>query len=171
MPEYRRLLVPGGTYFFTVNLADRSSDLLVRHVAELRVAWRATAKAHPFETLAAVVLPDHLHTVWTLPEDDKDFATRWRLIKTRFTAALPAEAKGYGRRKGERGVWQRRFWEHAIRDEDDLEAHVNYIHGNPIKHGYVSDIDDWPHSSWHRMKRESGLVYDVEAWKGRHFGE
>ena len=81
MPEYRRLLVPGGTYSFTVNLADRSSDLLVRYVTDLREAWRGTAKAHPFETVAVVILPDHLHTVWTLPEDDKDFATRWRLIK------------------------------------------------------------------------------------------
>ena len=171
MPNYRRLLVPGGTYFFTVNLADRRSDLLVKHIDHLRQAWRYTVERHTFETVAVVILPDHLHTIWTLPEGDQDFQKRWRLIKTEFTRALPAADKGEGRRTGERGVWQRRYWEHAIRDEADLEAHIGYIHWNPVKHGYVTDIDDWPHSSWHRFKTESGLTYDAEAWKAQEFGE
>ena len=160
LPEYRRLLIPGGTYFFTVNLADRRSNLLVKHIEKLRAAWAETAKSHPFETVAVVILPDHLHTVWTLPENDGDFRTRWRLIKTRFTRSLPDTDKGEGRRPGERGVWQRRYWDHAIRDDKDLGAHVDYIHWNPVKHGHVQEIDDWPHSSWHRFKRESGLEFN-----------
>lgn len=171
MTEYRRLIIPGGTYFFTVNLADRRSGLLVKHIDALRAAWAQTARSHNFETVAVVVLPDHLHTLWQLPEGDHDFAMRWRLIKTRFTRALSEAERGEGRRKGERGVWQRRYWEHVIRDEDDLAAHIGYIHYNPVKHGHVADVDDWPYSSWHRFKRESGLEYDPEAWKHRHFGE
>ena len=171
MPDYKRLLVPGGTYFFTVNLADRRSGLLTKHIEHLRAAWKHVAERHSFETVAVAILPDHLHTVWTLPEGDDDFATRWRLIKTRFTSALPEADKGQGRRPGERGVWQRRFWEHAIRDERDLEAHVNYIHWNPVKHGHVADVDEWPYSSWHRFRRETGLSFDPEAWKDMSFGE
>jgi putative transposase len=156
MSDYRRLFVPGGTYFFTVNLADRRSNMLVAHIDRLRASWRDVLAAHPFETLAAVVLPDHLHMVIALPPEDSDFPVRLRLLKSGFTRRLPAAAKADGR-KGERGVWQRRYWEHAIRDDDDLEAHINYVHYNPVKHGYVAEMDDWPYSTWAKRKAELGF--------------
>ena len=155
MPDYRRLFVPGGTYFFTLTLADRRSSLLMREVAALRASWRETARRWPFGTLAAVVLPDHLHMIMALPEGDANFPARIRLLKSGFTRRLPATEKTMGR-KGERGVWQRRYWEHLIRDDRDLEAHVDYVHANPFKHGLVGDLDDWPLSTWHRHKREIG---------------
>lgn len=157
MPNYRRLYVPGGAYFFTVNLLDRSDDLLVRHIGALRRAWRDTRRALPFETLAVVVLPDHLHCMWRLPEDDHDFSIRWKRLKARFSRLIPRAADAAATlRRGERGVWQRRFWEHAIRDDDDYAAHVDYIHFNPVKHGYVSDPGDWRYSSWRWWKRDYG---------------
>ena len=160
MPDYRRLYIPGGTYFFTVNLADRRSRHLTEHIHHLRAAWKRTAADWPFETVAVCILPDHLHCIWTLPENDHDFATRWRLIKSRFSRALPSGADpAQGRRAGERGIWQRRFWEHAIRDEKDLSNHIDYIHWNPVKHGHVAEMDDWPHSSWRQFKTEYGTEW------------
>ena len=156
MSSYRRLFVPGGTYFFTVNLQDRRSDLLVRHIDLLRASWAEVVRRRPFETLAVSILPDHMHMVVTLPEVDTDYPARLRLLKTGFTRRLPEALKSRGR-KGERNVWQRRYWEHVIRDEADLEAHVNYVHYNPVKHGYVSEIDDWPYSSWRQRKGELGF--------------
>ena len=157
MSDYRRLFVPGGTYFFTLNLRDRRSDLLVRHVGLLRESWREVSKARPFDTLAATVLPDHMHMVVSLPEGDADYPARLRLLKSGFTRRLPDSVKSEGR-KGERNVWQRRYWEHAIRDEADLEAHVNYVHFNPVKHGHVAEMDDWPYSTWHRRKAGLGFA-------------
>lgn len=157
MSNYRRLFVPGGTYFFTLNLRDRRSDLLVRHVGLLRESWREVVRVRPFETLAAVVLPDHMHLVVTLPEGDADYPARLRLLKSGFTRRLPSGEKEEGR-KGERNVWQRRYWEHAIRDEADLDAHVNYVHFNPVKHGHVTEMDDWPYSTWPRRKAELGFM-------------
>ncbi len=155
MPRYRRWFVPGGTYFFTVNLIRRDSRLLVEHIEELRTAYAEAAKRQPFRTVAICVLPNHLHCIWTLPDGDSDFPGRWRRIKSGFSRALPRSADpAPGRRKGERGIWQRRYWEHAIKDEDDLAAHIAYIHGNPVKHALVEDLDDWPFSSWHRWRRE-----------------
>jgi putative transposase len=153
MPEYRRWHEPGGTYFFTVNLADRRKHLLVEHIAELRAAIAAVRRAHPFEIDAAVVLPDHLHMIWTLPEGDRNFSTRWRLLKARFAMAFPAgpDLRASLRRRAEKGIWQRRFFEHLVRDEDDFAAHVDYIHYNPVKHGHVSRPVDWPHSSIHQF--------------------
>ena len=159
MPDYRRLYIPGGTYFFTVALHDRTSGLLTQHITLLRQSWRDILGRYPFETPAAVILPDHMHFIMTLPEGDCDYSTRIRLMKSGFTKRLPETAKGQGR-KGERNVWQQRFWEHAIRDERDFETHVNYIHHNPVKHGYVEDPDEWPHSTWHRFKRDYG-----HAWR------
>jgi putative transposase len=159
MSNYRRNWLPGGTYFFTVNLADRSSDLLVRRVDLLRHAVRRTKEIHPFEIVAWVVLPEHMHAIWSLPTDDCDYALRWRAIKSIFSRELaPTESATETRlARGERGIWQRRFWEHTIRDERDLENHVNYIHFNPMKHGHVSRASDWPHSSFHRYVREGIL--------------
>lgn len=158
MSTYRRVYIPGGTFFFTINLYDRSSDLLVRHIETLRESWREVREVRPFETPAIAILPDHIHCLMTLPEDDTDYSTRIRLIKAGFTKRLPEAVKSDGR-KGERNVWQRRFWEHAIRNEADYDAHVDYIHANPVKHGLVADPDEWPHSTWHRYKREYGYEW------------
>jgi putative transposase len=154
MPRYRRWFVPGGTYFFTANLARRDSSLLVDEIAMLRAAYADAAERQPFETIAICVLPNHMHCIWTLPEGDTDFPGRWRRIKTGFSRRLPRDADLVpGRRAGERGIWQRRFWEHVITDADDLAAHIEYVHANPVKHRLVADIDDWPFSSWHRWRR------------------
>lgn len=152
MPDYRRCRVPGGTYFFTVNLLERRRDLLVRHVEALRSAVRETRKRMPFHIDAWVVLPDHLHCVWTLPPGDVDFSNRWKAIKIRFARAIPATERRSAVRaaRGERGIWQRRFWEHAIRNEADYARHVDYVHFNPMKHGHVRKLADWPYSSFHR---------------------
>jgi putative transposase len=150
---YRRAQVSGGTFFFTVNLLNRKSDLLVRKVDTLRKAFRSVQERHPFTIVAIVIMPDHLHTIWQLPEDDGDYAKRWNLIKGAFSRALPTidETIGSSRHaKRERGIWQRRYWEHQIRDDDDLMRHVDYIHYNPVKHGYVSQAQDWRYSSIHR---------------------
>lgn len=165
MGNYRRDNTKGGTWFFTVNLADRSSRLLTENIELLRAAHRYTLRDHPFKINAMVVLPEHLHAIWTLPEGDADFSTRWRLIKTEFTRALkPNEMLSLSRmRQGERGIWQRRFWEHKIRDETDFSRHVDYIHINPVKHGYVNKVIDWPWSSFHQYVRSGLLTRD---WAG-----
>lgn len=164
MRTYLRARVPGGTYFFTVNLAERSGNtLLIDRVSALRAAFSATIREQPFAMPAIVVLPDHLHCLWELPAGDDDFPTRWRLIKSRFSRRIEAgERRGDSRRKKkERGFWQRRYWEHVIRDEKDYRRHADYIHFNPVKHGYVSAPRLWPHSSFHRWVRE-GLY--AEDW-------
>jgi putative transposase len=155
MTNYRRNFLPGGSFFFTVNLAQRKRRLLVQHIDVLRGAMRAVRCKHPFTIEAAIVLPDHLHMIWTLPQDDSDFALRWRLIKTAFSRGLAMDESISASRasKGERGIWQRRYWEHTLRDDADFERHVNYIHYNPVKHGDVKRAQDWPHSSFHRMIR------------------
>jgi len=132
MSNYRRLRIPGGCYFFTVNLAERRTDLLVRHIDTLREALREVRRGRPFRIDAFVVLPDHLHGIWTLPEGDDDFATRWMLIKAGFSRHLPAGERRSAsrRRRDERGIWQRRYWEHAIRDDRDFAAHIDYVHFN-----------------------------------------
>jgi len=164
MTAYRRNFIPGGCFFFTVNLADRRLRLLTEHVDALRSAFRETRQRHPFTIDAMVVLPDHLHAVWTMPEDDRDFPTRWRLIKSAFSRNFAGETISASRAaKGERGIWQRRYWEHTIRDEDDLTRHIDYIHINPVKHGYVTRVTDWPHSSFHRMVK---LGVYPEDWAG-----
>lgn len=151
--HYRRAEIPGASYFFTVNLAERNRTFLIDHADVLKAVIRDVQSRHPFLIDAMVVLPDHLHALWTLPENDKDFSTRWMLIKTGFSRQLPLrESRNKSRiTKGERGIWQRRFWEHLIRDEKDYERHVDYIHYNPVKHGYVTSPVDWLHSSIHRF--------------------
>ena len=153
MPNYRRYRVLGGTYFFTVNLLERRQDTLVRNIAILRDAVRKTRNERPFRIDAWVVLPDHIHCIWTLPVGDDDFSNRWKSIKIRFVQALPrTEYRSTTRiAKGERAVWQRRFWEHVIRDEIDFARHMDYIHINPVKHGLVHHLANWPYSSFHRF--------------------
>ncbi len=160
--RYRRANAAGGTYFFTVNLADRSSRLLVERIEVLRQAVRTVKHRHAFDIVAWVVLPDHMHAVWTLPSGDADFSTRWLLIKAGFSRAIAGGETicGSRRSKGERGIWQRRFWEHQIRDEDDLARHVDYVHINPVKHGHVARAGEWPHSSIHRYVREGTIAAD-----------
>lgn len=173
MTNYRRMRRPGGSYFFTVALADRSSDLLVRRVDDLRVAVAKTMGERPFRCDAAVVLPDHLHMIWTLPPGDADYSTRWRLIKTRFSRAtglrMPRNASQ--RAKRERGVWQRRFWEHCIRDEADFNGHLTYCWGNPVKHGLVQNPVDWPWSSIHRDRRLGRVPSEWGGAAVDRFGE
>ncbi len=160
--RYRRAQVPGGTYFFTVNLADRSSRLLVEQVTTLREAVRSVKTRHPFEIVAWVVLPDHLHAIWTLPPGDTDYAKRWMLIKIAFSSRIRhGERISISRqRKGERGIWQRRYWEHAIAEEVDLQRHVDYIHFNPVKHGYTRIASEWPYSSIHRYIKAGDIPAD-----------
>ncbi|MGD9846843.1 MAG: transposase [Xanthobacteraceae bacterium] len=165
MTNYRRNIVPGGSYFFTVNLADRRSSSLTDNITALRTAFRYARGRHPFTIEAIVVLSDHLHAIWTLPEDDADYSLRWRLIKSTFSRALPNGERLSKSRlgKGERGIWQRRYWEHTRRDDTDVARHMDYIHFNPVKHGYVARVKDWPYSSFHRMVRMG--VYP-EDWAG-----
>lgn len=164
MVRYRRNFLPGGTYFFTVTLADRRSTLLVDCVTDLRAAFRIARRERPFSIDAIVILPDHLHAVFTLPISDSDFSGRWRRIKGHFSNALiDAGARLKRRPNGDLALWQSRFWEHTIRDDDDLARHVDYIHFNPVKHGLVSRVGDWPHSSFHRYVREGILPHD---WAG-----
>ena len=174
MPNYRRLFVPGGDYFFTVNLLDRRTKLLTENIDALRAAYSYVQNRHPFETLANCVLPDHLHCLWRLPVNDDDYSMRWRLLKSNFSKSLPCTTDPRkGRRKGERGIWQRRFWEHLIRDAEDLDQHMDYIHWNPVKHRLVSDPDAWPYSTWHDWKKEVGKPINIppENWKPTHLGE
>jgi putative transposase len=153
--EYRRAFVPGGSFFFTLVTEKRRpifSD--AESVDVLRKAFRQVKGKRPFVIHAIVVLPDHLHTIWTLPPDDGDFATRWRLIKTWFTKNcpdLPRTTPNPARiRKNGQAIWQHRYWEHLLRDDDDFNRHMDYVHYNPVKHGYVRSPADWPYSSFHR---------------------
>lgn len=159
MPNYRRRRQSGGTYFLTINLHDRRRTLLVVHIELLRRAFKTVMEERAFSLDACVILPDHLHCIMTLPLGDDDYATRIRLIKSRFTRAVlkfdPA-AGGRGR-KGERLIWQSRYWEHTIRDDADFENHVDYIHFNPVKHDYVNRPIDWSHSSIHRFVKDGIL--------------
>ena len=172
MTNYRRSDIARATYFFTVNLADRSQSLLIDHIASLRSAFEYTRERHHFTVDAIVILPEHIHAIWTLPEGDCDFALRWRLIKTVFSRELPkGERRSDSRQsKGERGIWQRRYWEHLIRDEADFSRHVDYIHINPVKHGLVSRVADWPHSSFHRYVRADMLPMDWAGDMGMELG-
>jgi len=153
MPDYRRNRVPRGTYFFTVNLLERRSRLLVEHIDALREAVRQVRTRQPFHIDAWVVLPDHMHCVWTLPHGDTDYSSRWKAIKIAFAKAVPRTERlsAVRARKGERGIWQRRFWEHTIRNEHDYATHVDYVHINPVKHGLVQQVRHWPYSSFHRL--------------------
>ncbi len=155
MPRYHRWRQPGGWYFFTVVTMDRRNLLLLPEArAALRVAWRKTQAERSFDVFAVVLLPEHLHCIWRLPEGDDDYPTRWRLIKARTTAALalPSPKVCTSRaRRNEGSLWQRRYWEHVLRDEADLKRHVDYVHYNPVKHGLASRAWDWPYSTFPRF--------------------
>jgi len=158
MSTFRRCRVPGGTYAFTLHLQQPGSALLTERIHALRAAYAATHRERPFETLAIVVLPDHLHAIWRLPPGDADFSTRWRLIKAGFSRTLPpGRRRATHRRKNEKGIWLRRFWEHRIRDEAELAACKRYVWSDPVRHGLVAAVPDWEHSSWHRDGDAPGL--------------
>ena len=162
MRTYKRAWIPGGTFFFTVNLAQRENNtLLIDKIDLLHRAFNSVQASHPFAMDAIVVLPEHLHCVWRLPKGDDRFDLRWRMIKAVFSRSLIVEENisASRTRHRERGIWQRRYWEHAIRDEADWRRHVDYIHYNPVKHSYVKRAFDWPHSTFCQfIKRE---MYDV----------
>ena len=150
MPHYRRNRVDGGSYFFTVNLHDRRSGLLVAEIGVLRNAVRAARARYPFHIDAWVVLPDHMHCLWTLPPGDHDFPVRWQTIKAMFSRSVPRaeDRRASLVRKREAGIWQRRYWEHTIRDDQDYAVHMDYIHFNPVKHRLAAHPADWPFSSF-----------------------
>ena len=165
MPDYRRNRMPGGTYFFTVNLLERKSDLLVEYIDCLREAVRMVRFNQPFHIDAWVVLPDHMHCVWTLPDGDADYSSRWKAIKIAFSKSIPKTERLSAVRiaNGERGIWQRRYWEHTIRNDKDYAAHIDYCHINPLKHGLVKQVADWPYSTFHALVKAG--IY-VENWAG-----
>jgi len=183
MPEYKRIKIAGGTYFFTVNSYKRKPLLTLDIVRQgLRDAVIKTRKELPFKIDAWVLLPDHLHTIWTLPPEDANFAARWAMIKqytSKFCRDLVECNDNMGDSKvlrNELSLWQRRFWEHLIRDDDDYKKHFDYVHWNPLKHGYVTRVIDWPYSTFHRFVAQE--IYpsdwgecDVEIFKGLKFGE
>jgi putative transposase len=175
MPNYRRAFVPGGCWFFTANVLNRRSSLLTDEVNALREATRRTQARYPFHIDAVVILPDHIHAVWTLPPGDADFSTRWRLIKSYFAKSIPKGERLSPVRqlRGERGIWQRRFWEHLIRDEGDYARHVEYCYINPVKHRHVQRVQDWPFSSFHRNVRDGLFPADWAGEVGQEgdFGE
>jgi putative transposase len=151
-------------------LADRRRRLLTEHIELLRRVIHRTQERHPFTIEAMVVLPDHLHAIWSLPEGDANFSMRWRLIKTEFSRALPTGERVSQSRadKGERGIWQRRYWEHTLRNAEDFARHTDYIHFNPVKHGHVGRVADWPYSSFHGMVGEG--IYPQD-WAGHSWGD
>ena len=164
MVNYRRQHVSGGMYFFTVTLKNRQSGLLVDKAGLLGEVMRAVQAKKPWETLAIVIMPDHLHALWKMPAGDDDYSSRWRAIKSGFVRSLAKTGHVVDRnQRGEADIWQRRFWEHAIRDEDDLYRHIDYIHFNPVRHGQVSRVIDWPCSSFHRYVMQGVLPSD---WAG-----
>ena len=174
--QYRRTDMAGATYFFTVNLAERHRTLLTDHIATLRTVMRDVKQRHPFRIDALVILPDHLHCVWTLPEGDADYPLRWALIKAGFSRLIPRTERRNSSRtdKGERGIWKRGYWEHVIGDERDYARHVDYIHFNPVKHGYVQRAADWMYSSVHCYITAGALTRDWgagEIEEGGQFGE
>ncbi|MDP3845313.1 MAG: transposase [Pseudomonas sp.] len=165
MTAYRRDHIPGACWFFTLNLADRRQALLTEQIDVLRASFTKVMREHPWRIDAIVILPDHLHALCTLPPGDANYALRWRLIKTGFSRALPRNERIGASRlsKGERAIWQRRYWEHRIRDQADFNRHIDYIHHNPRKHGHVQRVADWPWSSFHHYVRAGLLAGD---WAG-----
>ena len=173
MVNYRRATVPGASYFFTVTLRDRRSSILVEQIAALREALQTHLRTRPFRIDAMAVLPNHIHALWTLPPDDHDYSGRWRAIKAGVTRATRKRgASLHADRRGEYGLWQRRFWEHLIRDHTDFARHVEYIHFNPVRHGLVERPADWPWTSLHRYIRQGIVAPDwaTDTYEGR-FGE
>lgn len=167
--QYRRARIEGGTYFFTVVTYKRMKILAqAENVSILREAFKYVMQNHPFKIDAIVILPDHLHCIWTLPKDEQDYSTRWRLVKSYFSRKIDVRYKNVSSasriKKKEQAVWQRRYWEHIIRDENDFASHVEYIHYNPVKHGLVKAPGDWAYSSFNRYISDG--IYDRDWGAG-----
>jgi putative transposase len=166
MSEYRRTYIPGASYFFTIKTLDRRPILIeAPYRIALRQAIIEVRSKLPFESIAWVLLPDHLHTIWRLPDTDANFSLRWSLIKQRVTRECTgltrnAPTTESRQRRNEGTIWQRRFWEHVIRDDTDFRNHIDYIHYNPVKHGYVERPVDWPYSTFHQYVRDE--VYPID---------
>lgn len=178
--EYRRVFIPGGTYFFTLVTYHRLPIFTSPGaVEELRKAFRYTMARMSFTIVASVILPEHMHFIWTLPQESSDFSTRWRLIKSHFSRnwgkQIPSTIDPSRLRKKERDIWQRRFWEHLIRDEADLTRHIEYIHYNPVKHGLVTSPGKWKYSSFAKYVGEEIYTPDwgdtAEIWAGEKWME
>ena len=166
MSNYRRDFTKGGLYFFTIALKDRSKDYLIRYIEEFRQAYKITQERYPFETVAICILPDHFHLLMQLPEKDDNYSVRIGLLKSQFTRLLPEHCRKISmsdQKQGDAGIWQRRFWEHLIRDDEDLANHWDYIYYNPVKHRYVTNVKDWEYSSFHRDVK---LGIYPEDWGG-----
>ena len=158
MVNYRRSIQPGGTFFFTATLRNRTSHLLTDNVDLLKAAFKKVKAQQPFHIKAYVILPEHLHMIWELPTGDWDYSVRWKKIKTLFSKSVYKSGIALSKTKhNEYRLWQRRFWEHTITNITDFENHVNYIHYNPIKHGLVKELRDWPHSSFHHYVLQGQL--------------
>lgn len=152
MATYRRLCISGGTYAFTVAAYRRNEDTFINHAEMLKAVIRQEQQRAPFYVLGCVLLPDHMHAIWRLPSHDSDYSSRWRRIKANFSRRLISTSvpkRASNRLKNERDIWQRRFWEHNIRDEGDLNHCLDYLHYNPVKHGYTKHTSDWAHSTFH----------------------
>ncbi len=176
MVAYRRNRQEGASYFFTVTLKNRQASLLTDHIDILRRCFKHCKTNNPFYIDAVVVLPEHLHTIWTLPVADDAYSKRWRLIKAAFTRELQKEGLTSQKNKyGGHSIWQRRYWEHTLRNERDFNQHVDYIHYNPVKHGLVNRVSDWPYSSFHRYVNAGTLHNDwgsePVSENGRVYGE
>jgi putative transposase len=183
MPEYRRIRVKGGSYFFTVVTLGRQPILTTDHVrTALRKGIQEVRQSLPFSIDAWVLLPDHLHAIWTLPDNDDNFGSRWAVIKRAVSRQYGHLAGNDGSinnspaKRGESGIWQRRFWDHLIRDDLDFQRHLDYLHWNPVKHGYVNRVIDWPYSTFHRFVNQGlyppdwgGIIEDEKA--KTNFGE
>jgi len=151
MVNYRRIYIEGGTYFFTVTLKNRHANFLTSYIDELRESFAFVKEQQPFKIIAIVILPEHIHCIWQLPAGDDNYSDRWKAIKSRFTRSLiKLGAELHKNNRGEYDLWQARYWEHAIRNEADLSQHIDYIHFNPVKHGWADSVKDWPYSSFHR---------------------
>ncbi|NJO52668.1 MAG: transposase [Leptolyngbyaceae cyanobacterium RM2_2_4] len=158
--EYRRYYQSGGTYFFTV-VTEHRQPLLIDHIDQLRAAFWHVMKRYPFIIEGIVILPDHLHTLWHLPDGDSNFSLRWMLIKRKFSAGFKTELVNLSKQaKREKEIWQRRFWEHCIRNEEDWRRHMDYIHYNPVKHGYCSTPAEWQYSSFRRSVKQGLYTAD-----------
>ena len=170
MPNYRRTYATGACWFFTVNLQDRRQSLFIDNIELLKQCIQAVKQQRPFTINAWVVLPEHMHCIWILPEGDTDYAGRWRAIKKAFSRAIPrTEFRTTGQvQQRRRGIWQRGYWEHLIRDEADFWRHFDYIHVNPFKHGWVSRVQDWPYSTFHRYVKAG--FYSID-WCGENVAD
>ena len=181
MSRYRRARTEGGTYFFTVVTYRRQKIFIEEEVVnQLREVIAVVKQNRPFVIDAWVLLPDHMHCIWTLPEGDNDYSTRMGMIKSQFTMRVknkmerPEWLTESKQKHRESTIWQRRFWEHEIKDEQDFIRHVDYVHFNPVKHGLVKAVSDWPYSTFHRYVEKGVYLKD---WAGiienitENFGE